>query len=216
MRSSLPRKTTSLAISASNINRIASGTALVANFKGLSTTARSISINWRWVIAKAYTSAYSCIIMMVLILTYKAWLFRGLGSMPEKIGLAGVFLGCSLLFLLARWLKKRSNVLATDPAAATSAPDTTLSFPRLATRQGWRAACEAGLGLCLLVLPTMLALVPRGAAPLVAVAGLCAIGTIAANPRATGAGCGCRRLCWGCCCCGAGCRRCGRSNRRAV
>ena len=55
--------------------------------------------------------------MMVLILTYKAWLFRGLGSMPEKIGLAGVFSGCSLLFLLTRWLKKRSNVLAADPAA---------------------------------------------------------------------------------------------------
>ena len=151
-------------------------------FKGLPRTARSISIHWRWAIAKAYTSAYSWVVMMILILTYKAWLFRGLGSMPEKIGLAGVFSGCSLLFLLTRWLKKRSNVLAADPAAASSAADATLSFPRVADRQGWRAACEAGLGLCLLVLPAMLALAPRGAAPLDAVAGLCAIGAVAANP----------------------------------
>ena len=186
-------------------------------FKGLPRTARSISIHWRWAIAKAYTSAYSWVIMMILILTYKAWLFRGLGSMPEKIGLAGVFSGCSLLFLLTRWLKKRSNVLAADPAASSSAADATLSFPRVADRQGWRAACEAGLGLCLLVLPAMLALAPRGAAPLDAVAGLCAIGAVAANPpRDWARGCGCRQLCWGCCCCGAGCRHCGRSNRRAA
>ena len=85
---------------------------------------------------RAYTSAYSWVVMMVLILTYKAWLFRGLGSMPEKIGLAGVFSGCSLLFLLARWLKKRSNALAAGPATVTPAPDTALSIPRLATRQG--------------------------------------------------------------------------------
>src|SRR4051794_1128367 len=117
------------------------------NFKSLSTTIRSTSIHWRWAVTKAYTSAYSWIVMMALILTYKAWLFRGLGSMPEKIGVAGVFSGCSLLFLLTRWLKKRSSVLATDPAAVTSAADTTRSFPRVADRQGWRAACEAGLGL---------------------------------------------------------------------
>jgi protein-S-isoprenylcysteine O-methyltransferase Ste14/O-antigen ligase len=151
-------------------------------FRGLSTTACSTSINWRWVIAKSYTSAYSWIVMMVLILTYKAWLFRGLSSMPKKIGLAGVFSGCSLLFLLARWLKKHSNTLADGPAAVIPTPDTALSFPRLATRQGWRAPCEAGLGASLFVLPAMLALVPRGAAPLVAVAGLCAIGAIAADP----------------------------------
>jgi protein-S-isoprenylcysteine O-methyltransferase Ste14 len=84
-------------------------------FKGLSNTARSTAIHWRWAIAKAYTSAYSWVVMMVLILTCKAWLFRGLGSMPETIGLAGVFSGCSLLFLLTRWLKKRSNLLAADP-----------------------------------------------------------------------------------------------------
>src|SRR5581483_10755343 len=44
------------------------------------------------------------------------------------------------------------------------------------------ASCEASLALCLFVLPTMLALVPRGAAPLVAVAGLCAFGALLANP----------------------------------
>ena len=57
-----------------------------------------------------------------------------------------------------------------------------MSFPRLATRQGWRAPCEAGLGAFLFILPAMLALVPRGAAPLVAVAGLCAFGVLAADP----------------------------------
>ena len=125
--------------------------------------------------------------------------------MPEKIGLAGVFSGCSLLFLLTRWLKKRSNVLAADPAAVDLRSCTTLSFPRVADRQGWRAACEAGLGLCLFVLPAMLALVPRGAAPLAAVAGLCAIGDPSRpiQPCALGAGCGFRRrysgllLLWG-------------------
>src|SRR5439155_19209360 len=134
-----------------------------------------------WVIVKSYISAYSLVIMAVLILTYKAWLFRELSWMTEKIGLTGVFSGCSLLFLLARWLKKRSNAFAADPATVTSAPDAALSFPRLASRQGWRAPCEAGLGVSLLVLPAMLALVPRGAAPLVAVAGLCAIGVTAAD-----------------------------------
>ena len=84
-------------------------------FKGLSKTAHSTAIHWRWAIAKAYTSAYSWIIMMVLILTCKAWLFRRLGWMPETIALAGVFSGCSLLFLLTRWLKKRSNLLAANP-----------------------------------------------------------------------------------------------------
>ncbi|MGE3784331.1 MAG: O-antigen ligase family protein [Alphaproteobacteria bacterium] len=41
--------------------------------------------------------------------------------------------------------------------------------------------CEAGLGVCLFVLPILLALVPRGAAPLGAVAGLCAAGAVAAG-----------------------------------
>ena len=70
------------------------------NFKGVTITARSASISWRQVIAKAYTSAYSWIIMMVSVLTYKAWLFREFASMPERIGLAGVFASCSVLFLL--------------------------------------------------------------------------------------------------------------------
>ena len=42
--------------------------------------------------------------------------------------------------------------------------------------------CEAGLYACALVLPTLLALVPRGAAPLAGVAGLCAAGAIVADP----------------------------------
>jgi O-antigen ligase len=41
---------------------------------------------------------------------------------------------------------------------------------------------EAGLGVCALLLPPLLALAPRGAAPLAAFAGLCAAGLIAANP----------------------------------
>src|SRR5258708_22237081 len=44
---------------------------------------------------------------------------------------------------------------------------------------GW---CEAGLDLCALVLPPLLALVPHGAAPLAGVAGLCAAGLIAVHP----------------------------------
>jgi hypothetical protein len=55
-------------------------------------------------------------------------------------------------------------------------------LPRLTTRQAWRSPCEAGLGCCLFALPPVLALVPRGAAPLVAVAGLCAVGAVAATP----------------------------------
>ena len=45
-----------------------------------------------------------------------------------------------------------------------------------------KRGCEAGLGACLFLLPAILALVPRGAAPLAAVAGLCAVGTVAADP----------------------------------
>lgn len=47
-----------------------------------------------------------------------------------------------------------------------------------------RKWCEAGLDGCMFVLPPLLVLVPRGAAPLAAVAGLCAAGLIAADrPR---------------------------------
>ena len=41
---------------------------------------------------------------------------------------------------------------------------------------------EAGLGVCALLLPPVLALVPHGVAPLAAFAGLCAAGLVAANP----------------------------------
>jgi len=44
------------------------------------------------------------------------------------------------------------------------------------------AWCEAGLNLCALTLPPLLALVPHGAAPLAGFAGLCAAGLVAANP----------------------------------
>src|SRR5260221_2342711 len=43
------------------------------------------------------------------------------------------------------------------------------------------AWCEAGLNLCALVLPPLLALVPHGAAPLVGFAGSCAAGLVAAT-----------------------------------
>lgn len=43
--------------------------------------------------------------------------------------------------------------------------------------------CEAGLDVCLLILPTLLAFVPRGAAPLAGFAGLCAVGLVLSLPR---------------------------------
>ncbi|HLY44957.1 MAG TPA: O-antigen ligase family protein [Stellaceae bacterium] len=45
-----------------------------------------------------------------------------------------------------------------------------------------RRACEAGLDACAFLLPPLLAVVPRGAAALVGVAGLCAAGLVAASP----------------------------------
>jgi O-antigen ligase len=45
-----------------------------------------------------------------------------------------------------------------------------------------RAWCEAGLGVCALLLPPVLVLVPHGVAPIGALAGLCAAGLVAANP----------------------------------
>jgi hypothetical protein len=45
-----------------------------------------------------------------------------------------------------------------------------------------KAWCEAGLDLCALALPSLLALLPHGAAPLAGFAGLCAAGLIAASP----------------------------------
>jgi O-antigen ligase len=49
-----------------------------------------------------------------------------------------------------------------------------------AATAGW---CEAGLDLCVLILPTLLAFVPRGAAPLAGFAGLCATGLVLTTPR---------------------------------
>ncbi len=67
---------------------------------------------------------------------------------------------------------------SSQPYVALSPP----ALPRRGGRRAWGSACEAGLGFCLFLLPAMLALVPRGAAPLAAVAGLCAVGMIAADP----------------------------------
>ncbi len=184
--------------------------------KDLSMTARSTPIHWRWAITKAYTSAYSWVLMTVLILTYKAWVFRGLGSVPETVALAGVFLGCSLLFLLARWLKKRSSVLAADPAGVTSAtipPGRLRASPTGGAgahraRPVWVCACSC----CRRCWRWRRAEQHRWS-PSPDCAGLAPSWPL---QRGTGARCGCRRLCWGCCYCGAGCRRCGRSSRRAA
>lgn len=43
--------------------------------------------------------------------------------------------------------------------------------------------CEAGLDVCVPMLPILLAFVPRGAAPLAGVAGLCAAGVVLTRPR---------------------------------
>jgi O-antigen ligase len=45
-----------------------------------------------------------------------------------------------------------------------------------------RACCEAGLGVCALLLPPVLVLVSHGVAPLAGFAGLCAAGLVAVNP----------------------------------
>jgi O-antigen ligase len=49
-------------------------------------------------------------------------------------------------------------------------------------RTALAASCEWGLAICALLLPPLLALTPHGAAPLAAVAGLCAAGIIIASP----------------------------------
>ena len=56
---------------------------------------------------------------------------------------------------------------------------TALARPTAAAIALW---CEAGLDGCALLLAPILALVPHGAAPLVAVAGLCAAGLVATGP----------------------------------
>jgi O-antigen ligase len=72
----------------------------------------------------------------------------------------------------------------TPTAAPTldSPSRSSLTMPRPDGRPGRGSICEHGLGVCLFVLPALLALVPRGAAPLAAIAGLFAIGVIAADP----------------------------------
>jgi exopolysaccharide production protein ExoQ len=59
------------------------------------------------------------------------------------------------------------------------APTGEASVDRFAPFAAW---CEAGLNLSALTLPPLLALVPHGAAPLAAFAGLCAAGLVAAHP----------------------------------
>src|SRR6266566_2296148 len=60
-----------------------------------------------------------------------------------------------------------------------AAPPGATSRPFTATVGAW---CEAGLGICVLLLPPLLVLVPHGVAPLVGFAGLCAAGLVAASP----------------------------------
>ena len=60
-----------------------------------------------------------------------------------------------------------------------AAPPGARSRPFTATVGAW---CEAGLGICVLLLPPLLVLVPHGVAPLVGFAGLCAAGLVAASP----------------------------------
>jgi O-antigen ligase len=43
--------------------------------------------------------------------------------------------------------------------------------------------CEAGLDVCVMILPALLAFLPRGAAPLAGAAGLCALGLVVSTPR---------------------------------
>src|SRR5207249_8420271 len=69
------------------------------------------------------------------------------------------------------------------------ARDAVLVRPRpqiMTVSGGWSSPVavwpEIGLGICALLLPSLLALVPRGAAPLTAFAGLCAAGLVAATP----------------------------------
>ena len=66
-----------------------------------------------------------------------------------------------------------------EPGAATARAVGGASRARLAC---W---CETGLGLSLLLLPSQLALLPRGVAPLTAFAGLCAAGLVGMRPPAT-------------------------------
>jgi O-antigen ligase len=72
----------------------------------------------------------------------------------------------------------KGSTIVSEPAKSNRAL-AEIPVGRLAALAVW---CEAGLGGCALVLPPLLALVPRGAAPLAAVAGMCAIGMIAAEP----------------------------------
>src|SRR5205085_10853679 len=65
--------------------------------------------------------------------------------------------------------------LSSDLATAPAAPARRLS----AAIAAW---CESGLDGCALLFAPILALVPHGVAPLVAVAGLCAAGLVAATP----------------------------------
>lgn len=67
-------------------------------------------------------------------------------------------------------------------------PVARMGRPEAGAANTLRAVCEGGLGLCIFLLPPLLALVPHAAAPLVAVAGICALGLIIAkHPRSLAA-----------------------------
>ncbi len=75
-------------------------------FKNLGSTLAHSSLNWRQAVSKIYSSAYAWMTGVLLVLGYRAWLSRGLGLTGEWIGLAIAFVVFTILFLLARYLRK--------------------------------------------------------------------------------------------------------------
>jgi O-antigen ligase len=83
--------------------------------------------------------------------------------------------------------RERGSTIVGEPAKSNGGPlggSPGRRPPRFAAcRQTAGAWLEAGLALCLFLLPPVLTLTPRGAAPLAAVAGLLASGLVLARPR---------------------------------
>src|SRR5207237_3707337 len=90
----------------------------------------------------------------------------GRGELPAFLGR-----GCTIVSGPA---KSNRRLLSSDLSPPSVAP----ARPISAVIAAW---CEAGLDGCALLLAPILVLVPHGVAPLVAVAGLCAAGLVAAS-----------------------------------
>ena len=73
---------------------------------GLGGTVKSLPIEWRRAVSKVYASAYSCIVVAVALLAYKAYYLRGSALTLETLVFVAVFVLCSALCLLARHLRK--------------------------------------------------------------------------------------------------------------